>query len=370
MLFMILVIVTISAVVIPTHLMVGKPQIPSNIAASYEPMLVKIDGEEEATGIIIEKKANIYTVLTCWSVVNGTGQYTIETSDNQSYPVQKVTQLKGSDLAIISFNSNKTYPIVPTGNSDQLIEGNWVYYIGYPARIEGEKKRYIQFQGSAINRRLSADAIDGYQIMIRGAVSTGMKGSPLIDSQGLLVGIYGKFSIDPRTGTTFLYAIPINTAKKLAPGINWSSLPDLSSTSPLIPPLIVAGKYQPNGNYQDVEFVKLINSSLSDQYNNKLVRFKVIFDGIFNVPSGIIMENNYLKEYIFIMVSDELQGTGIGQIAIDKKYIDSVVKYKSGDIFLIEGFSKKSQLNLGLHDIFLEVHKIQKLGNVYDAFGR
>lgn len=60
-------------------------------------------------------------------------------------------------------------------------------------------------------------------------------GSPVFDSDGILIGVYGQTGLEPRTGSPSLYGIPINTVEKLSRrmGIDLGKVAtSLSSASP------------------------------------------------------------------------------------------------------------------------------------------
>jgi S1-C subfamily serine protease len=86
---------------------------------------VQIEGDSEGSGVIIKRSGNTYYVLTCWHVVEKKDEYTIVTPDRQNYSLdyRKVKKLQsGLDLAVVQFNSNKTYTHAQLGNSDTAIE--------------------------------------------------------------------------------------------------------------------------------------------------------------------------------------------------------------------------------------------------------
>lgn len=209
---------------------------PKQINEKAKQFIVRIDGSEVApkgngSGSIIGHDGNIYQVLTNWHVVgqsNNLKDYTIRTSDNNTHQVTAIQRLNGADLAIITFNSSENYTLAKLGDSQSLSEGQPIHYAGYPA----SKPRVYRFYSSeSINGFIpSASAKDGYEIIFTGSIVHGMSGSPLLDDNGYLIGIYGQ----GESGGT-LYGIPINTAKRLAQkqGINLITSP--SPTPPTQP---------------------------------------------------------------------------------------------------------------------------------------
>lgn len=182
---------------------------------------VRIDGSEAApkgngSGSIIGRNGNIYKVLTNWHVVsqsNNLKDYTIQTSDGHTHRVKAIQRLNGADLAIITFESSQNYTLAKLGDSQTLIEGQTIHYAGYPA----SKPRGYQFYSNQnINGFLPQSAVEnGYGLIFTGTALPGMSGSPLLDDNGDIIGIYGR-SEQNLAGGVSLYGIPINTAKQLA----------------------------------------------------------------------------------------------------------------------------------------------------------
>ncbi len=186
---------------------------PEEINQQVKGFTVKIDGVEKGSGVIVAQSGNQYTVLTNWHVVDSDGNYTIETSDGITYQSSKIEQIQGVDLALIYFNSSQSYPVARKGNSDKLIEGDTIHYGGYPAS-QGRVYRFFGSQ-SITGFVEKADVKNGYEIIFNGTAIGGMSGSPLIDDNGNLIGIYGKTEVNFPGGFS-LYGIPINKVTNVA----------------------------------------------------------------------------------------------------------------------------------------------------------
>jgi serine protease Do len=88
------------------------------------------------SGVIIAKDGSTYYVLTAAHVV----QYadlpcTIVTPDKQEYRLdyRTVQRIPGVDLAVVQFNSDRTYRTARLANSEQSSIGAFVYVGGFPA---------------------------------------------------------------------------------------------------------------------------------------------------------------------------------------------------------------------------------------------
>ncbi|MDJ0714198.1 MAG: DUF2808 domain-containing protein [Prochloraceae cyanobacterium] len=179
---------------------------------------VRIDGKNTGSGVIIAREGDTYIAITNWHVVDRTGQYQIQTYDGQSHSISydRVRKLTGADLAVVYFTSGKEYPIAARGDSDRLIEGQRIYYAGYPGSMRVGSRTYRFYSENIIGFLLDSDIQDGYELIYSGEAIPGMSGSPILDEQGRLIAIYGRADIDNVTGSPSLYGILINTAEKLA----------------------------------------------------------------------------------------------------------------------------------------------------------
>ncbi len=226
---------------------------PQEIAKFAESVTVQINATLHGggSGFIIAKQGTTYTVLTSNHVVANTKDtYTIRTSTGKDYQVTRSVLLqKGQnapDLAVVTFNSAESYPVVTLGNSEQTIAGTPIFVFGYPGNMLEQKytvKRNFEFSpGFVTSRRQNHPR--GYTLRYNAITKGGMSGGPVFDGEGRVVGIHGQGDLDFITDdegkpvdkftdkTGFNSAIPINTfiAKLSEAGLNRSAL--LINTSP------------------------------------------------------------------------------------------------------------------------------------------
>ena len=192
---------------------IGLSLSPVEVNRKVKEIAVRINGTSSGSGAIISRQGDTYIVLTNWHVVEEPDQYTIQTFDGQSHSVIEKRQLIGADLAIVYFSSGARYSIAQRGDSRYLIEGQNVYFAGYPALVGSPTYRF--YAGNLIGF-LSPPNQDGYELIYSGEAISGMSGSPIFDDNGVLIGIYGQTELEPRTGSPSLYGIPIDTAEKLS----------------------------------------------------------------------------------------------------------------------------------------------------------
>ncbi len=208
----------IAAAIIAMTIVVIVPQMaiclsPVEVNRKAKEIAVRIEGSDRGSGAIISRQGNTYLVLTIWHVVEQPGNYTIHTLDGQSHSVIKKQQLIGADLAIVYFSSSDRYSVAQRGDSQYLIEGQNVYFAGYPALVGSPTYRF--YAGNLIGF-LSPPNQDGYELIYSGEAISGMSGSPVFDENAALIGIYGQTELEPRTGSPSLYGIPIDTVEKLS----------------------------------------------------------------------------------------------------------------------------------------------------------
>ena len=181
-------------------------------------------------------------VLTNTHVVENASKITVTLAGGEEYDAEVIGIDKTSDLALLLLNGNN-FPYADMGNSDDLIIGEWVIALGNPFELFS-----ISNQPTASVGIVSANHMDfGIQkesgrvlqnmIQTDAAINPGNSGGPLVNSQGKVIGIntfiftgsnYNKGSI----GIGF--AIPINTAKRIAKELKTSGSIDRSFTTGLV----------------------------------------------------------------------------------------------------------------------------------------
>ena len=209
------------AIAIPAYKTVAQVQqvtqalSPEQINLRAKQITVRIDGTGTGSGAIINKSENIYTVLTNWHVVKNPGQYIVQTIDGRPHDVNytDIQKLAELDLALIKFSSNQNYQVADLGNSAQLIEGQNIYFAGYPGELRQEDNRYYRFFPANLVGILPQSTQNGYSLIYNGEAFPGMSGGPVLNRDALLIGIHGEANIHALTGAISNYAIPIDSYK-------------------------------------------------------------------------------------------------------------------------------------------------------------
>jgi S1-C subfamily serine protease len=177
----------------------------SEVAAIARSVAVEIrlqKAEKLGSGVIIDKKDDLYTVVTNGHVVCGNRRcselpsgesYSLGLADDQKYRV-KISSVKllgnDLDLAIIQFRSNRNYAVAKVAASESLKTGDEIYTAGFPFEQPG----FAFGAGEAIasvSKRLTGDS-GGYSIIYDAPTLPGMSGGGVFNSSGQLVAIHGQ----------------------------------------------------------------------------------------------------------------------------------------------------------------------------------
>lgn len=162
---------------------------------------------KKGSGVIIQKKGNLYTVITNRHVICGSGgtktntetcsmpnPYNLVTADGQRHSInsKKVLVLSGGlDLAIVQFKSNQNYAVGKLANSDSAPIGTQIYTVGY----DSTTMKFVDDDGSVMaNSSHINDLSDknGYGIIYNAYTNKGMSGSAIWNRQGEIVAIHGR----------------------------------------------------------------------------------------------------------------------------------------------------------------------------------
>ena len=235
---------------------------PEEINLRAKQTIVRLDGAGTGSGTLIDYSDNIYTVLTNWHVVKNSGEYIAQTIDGRTHQIDPTTikQLPGLDLAILKFNSDRSYQTVELGDSSNLSEGQSVYFAGYPGELRQEDNRYYRFFPANLVGILPKKTENGYSLIYNGEAFPGMSGGPVFNNNGLMIGVHGEANIHALSGGTSNYAIPINSYKQAIAQLNTeptAQAPAPTQTEPTqadptaVPEVIIeADSVRPDNNQQ------------------------------------------------------------------------------------------------------------------------
>lgn len=151
-------------------------------------------------------------ILTNYHVISGSSRIQVTLSDQSQYYARALDTDRSDDLALIKINPKKKAPFLKLGDSDHLQVGQKVLAIGNPFGLEGTLTVGVV---SSIGRKISSENNQQLEGMIQtdAAINGGNSGGPLLDSDGVVIGI--NTAILGQTNIGIGFALPINRAKAL-----------------------------------------------------------------------------------------------------------------------------------------------------------
>lgn len=199
----------------------------ATIAAEVSPKVVSISvtstaGSGTGSGAIIRSNSTESLIVTNNHVIESaasTGTIRVETNDGERYPATIVGRDVAYDLAVLRIQKGNL-PVLEYGNSNTLVIGEPVVAFGSPLGLSGTVTSGII---SAVNRPVTTGTIGSESyinaIQTDAAINPGNSGGPLVDSQGLMVGVNSAIATlgtSSSSGSIGLgFSIPISQARRI-----------------------------------------------------------------------------------------------------------------------------------------------------------
>ncbi|MEO1623063.1 MAG: tetratricopeptide repeat-containing serine protease family protein, partial [Cyanobacteria bacterium J06632_3] len=184
-----------SLIIYPSTAIAHHNSLLRSLRATAAEITVRIDAEAPGSGTLIAQDGNTYTVLTAQHLVAFEDNYRVVTADGLSHSVESITLLDNIDLALVTFASNRPYPIArlstfPTASRQSIFLSGW------PTPYQ-ETSGYAFLPGELVSpphaAPYAADPVaKGYDLFYTNFSAAGLSGGPLLDSSGRLVGIHGR----------------------------------------------------------------------------------------------------------------------------------------------------------------------------------
>jgi serine protease Do len=169
------------------------------------------------SGFLISSKGHI---LTNEHVVYNASRILVTLEDGREYEASIVGTDARTDLALLQIEASDL-PVTPLGDSDDLLLGEWVIAIGNPfGYLLGDPKPSVTVGVvSALERDVKPERgeerVFANMIQTDASINPGNSGGPLVDSNGLVVGV-NTFIFTKSGGSLGIgFAVPINRAKRI-----------------------------------------------------------------------------------------------------------------------------------------------------------
>jgi S1-C subfamily serine protease len=170
--------------------------------------------EGEGSGFIIDKQGRIVTNN---HVVADSEEVQVTLYDGTMAQARVLGVDPDSDLAVIEVDlpAELLHP-VELGDSDQLRVGQRAIAIGNPFGLEGTMTTGII---SALGRTLPAESLFAIPEVIQtdAAINPGNSGGPLLDSEGLVIGVNTAINTTTGGNSGVGFAVPVNLLKRVVP---------------------------------------------------------------------------------------------------------------------------------------------------------
>jgi serine protease Do len=160
------------------------------------------------------------TIVTNAHVVAGATRVSVAMRDGKTFPAKVLGVDEQNDLAVLKIDATNL-PVAPLGNSDDIIIGEWAIAIGNPyGFLLGNTEPSVTAGVVSATGRNLIGQVDGggaYVDMIQtdASINPGNSGGPLVNADGVVVGVNASI-YSPSGGSVGLgFAIPINRAKRV-----------------------------------------------------------------------------------------------------------------------------------------------------------
>ncbi len=178
-------------------------------------------GKSSGTGFAIDNEG---TILTNAHVVDGAKKVTVgiglDRDSAKTVDAKVLGADRSTDIAVLKVDpSGLNLRALPLGSSADVVVGDPVVAIGNPfGQVGTLTTGVVSAKGRQIDG-LNGFAIDNV-IQTDAAINPGNSGGPLIDAAGEVIGINSQIQTGGSNGSVGIgFAIPIDTARKLVPGL-------------------------------------------------------------------------------------------------------------------------------------------------------
>jgi len=179
----------------------------------YDFFLGPVPAEGAGSGFLIDTDGHI---LTNYHVVAGAQTIQVTLGDQSRYIAKYIGADRRNDIALIQIQAKgrKLVPL-PLGDSRNLVVGQRVLAIGNPFGFQSTLTTGVI---SSLGRTVQTDqdTLIDQAIQTDAAINRGNSGGPLLNTRGEVIGINSAIYSPSGTAAGIGFAIPINTAKRVA----------------------------------------------------------------------------------------------------------------------------------------------------------
>ena len=182
-------------------------------ATEYDFFMDPVPVEGAGSGFVIDERGYI---LTNFHVVQEAQSIEVVLGDQTRYPGKFIGADQRNDVALVKIDpKGKRITALPLGDSSTLQVGQKVLAIGNPFGFASTLTTGVV---SALGRTVqtSQTTLIDEAIQTDAAINRGNSGGPLINSHGEVIGINSAIYTPSGTTAGIGFAIPINTAKRIA----------------------------------------------------------------------------------------------------------------------------------------------------------
>lgn len=208
---------------------------------------VQITGCDFGSGVIIRKDGNTYSVLTVAHNFQKSG-CEIVTADDTKHQTSKAKLFPNRvDLAVVTFASNKNYPIAKLiDNSDRVEATETIYVSGFPLSTAINTSVFSIVKGDVVANPPTKQQGKGYSLIYSNNTLPGYSGGPVWNERGELIAIHGQGDIDTKLQTTVNDNVRVKTGYNLGITINtFAKLATAAGVSGYTPTKVAAVKPKP-----------------------------------------------------------------------------------------------------------------------------
>ena len=162
-------------------------------------------------------------ILTNNHVIANALEITVRTASGYDYEAQLVGTDPATDLAVLRVQPEEQITIIPFGDSEDILVGDWAIAIGNPFPEQGLDRTVTVGVVSAKERsslRFGRET-PNYQDYIQtdAAINPGNSGGPLLNIRGEAIGVNAAITSPTGSSVGIGFAIPINLARAIVPDL-------------------------------------------------------------------------------------------------------------------------------------------------------